>query len=87
MISRKMYRGIWKEGQAADGLAALQNDSAARQLVEDGRLMTAAAFSWENNVFLYYECTGTEIEPALVAGTAGSYLIDWEGGSVSPEVD
>lgn len=78
-ISRKIYRGIWKEGQAAAGLQALQEDIHAKQLVQDGVLMTAAAFSWQNNVFLYYECISEQVEPANVAGAAGQYLIDWEG--------
>lgn len=52
MITRLIYRGIWKEGQAEAGLQALQENTQAKQLVEAGVLMTAAAFSWQNNVFL-----------------------------------
>ncbi|UQZ35550.1 hypothetical protein C2I18_19720 [Paenibacillus sp. PK3_47] len=79
MITRRIYRGIWKTGQDGAGLQVLKEDRTAQQLVKEGALMTAAAFSWRDNVFLYYECVDRELEPEAVAGAAAPYLIDWPG--------
>ena len=32
--------------------------------------MTAAAFIWRNNLFLYYECMHREVSPNEIAGAA-----------------
>ncbi|MNC43869.1 hypothetical protein D3C75_927520 [compost metagenome] len=77
-----IYRGIWKEGQQAAGLSALKEDTGVRRLVEEGVLMTAAAFSWKDNVFLYYECIGEQIAPEALTGGAIEYLSDWKGEAV-----
>ncbi|WP_151734204.1 hypothetical protein [Paenibacillus tengchongensis] len=79
MIYRMMYRGIWKDGMEAEGLQTLKQDQEALRLVRDGVLMTAAAFSWRNNVFLYVECIGKITEPLAVAGAVNGYLTDWPG--------
>lgn len=79
MISRMIYRGIWKPGQQEAGLQALREDAKVRQLVREEDLMTAAAFSWRDNVFLYYECIHREVHPLEVAGAAAPHLIDWAG--------
>ncbi len=79
MISRMIYRGIWNEGQKAEGLSALKEDIGVRRLVQDGVLMTAAAFSWKDNVFLYYECIDEQIAPEALTGAAIEYLSDWKG--------
>ncbi|WP_245237321.1 hypothetical protein [Paenibacillus ihuae] len=41
--------------------------------------MTAAAFSWKDNVFLYYECIGEQIVPEALTGPAIEFLCDWKG--------
>lgn len=79
MIKRMIYRGIWSPGQEAAGLAALKEDREARRLVQEGVLMTAAAFSWRDNVFLYYEGVDVEVDPLAVTGAAAPHLIDWAG--------
>ncbi|MGO4110449.1 hypothetical protein [Paenibacillus sp. YAF4_2] len=79
MIERFMYRAVWKEEQAAEGLQALKLDNQAISLMKQGRLMTAAAFHWNNNVFLYYECMDGPILPEELASAAMSYLKDWPG--------
>lgn len=79
MVSRMIYRGIWNEGQQAEGLNALKEDIGVRRLVQEGVLMTAAAFSWKDNVFLYYECIGEQIAPEALTGPAIEYLSDWKG--------
>lgn len=81
MISRLIYRGIWSPGQQEAGLQALKEDGTSRRLVQEGRLMTAAAFSWRDSVFLYYECLDGVLDPLEVAGAATPYLIDWAGES------
>ncbi|WP_284645048.1 hypothetical protein [Paenibacillus silviterrae] len=79
MILRMIYRAAWQKGQEEAGILALNESEQAKQLVKQGRLMTAAAFTWRNNLFLYYECIGQPVEPDEVAGDALPYLADWPG--------
>jgi hypothetical protein len=79
LVSRMIYRGIWNEGQQAEGLRTLKEETGVRRLVQEGVLMTAAAFSWKDNVFLYYECVGEQIAPETLTGAAKEYLSDWKG--------
>ncbi|SFF18170.1 hypothetical protein SAMN05216378_5327 [Paenibacillus catalpae] len=79
MIERFMYRAAWKDGCQKAGVAALQQNEHVTSLVKQGRLMTAAAFHWEHNVFLYYECLDGKLAPEEVAGAAEPYLKDWPG--------
>jgi len=79
MIKRKFYRAEWEEGREAAGLQALADGPWARSLVERGELMTAAAFKWRNQLFLYYECMGRDILPEELAGEAVPFLKDWPG--------
>lgn len=41
--------------------------------------MTAAAFQWRNNVFLYYECVRRDVAPEELAGAACGHLEPWPG--------
>jgi len=79
MIQRYIYRAAWQQGRKEEGIAALAGSGQAQELVRQGRLMTAAAFHWRDNLFLYYECMDHEIAPEEVAGAAVSYLNDWPG--------
>jgi hypothetical protein len=79
MIKRMIYRAAWVKGQEEAGIAALQEGVRARQLVKQGDLMTAAAFTWRSNLFLYYECVERDVTPDEVAGEAAPYLADWPG--------
>ncbi|MDR6880709.1 hypothetical protein [Bacillus sp. 3255] len=79
MIKRMMYRAEWVQGQESAGLEALKSSAQAQERVAKGELMTAAAFSWRNNLFLYYECIDGELPPEEVAGAATPYLKDWPG--------
>ncbi len=83
MIRRWMYRAEWKNGQEEEGVQALRKSGQGQALnqVKQGRLMTAAAFSWKNNVFLYYECIDCHVEPEEIAGEAEPYLKEWPGRS------
>ncbi|TVY11001.1 hypothetical protein [Paenibacillus cremeus] len=79
MIQRWIYRGVWSKGQQEAGIQALQESEQALRLVEQGELMTAAAFIWRNSLFLYYETMEREIAPDEVAGAAMPFLTDWPG--------
>jgi hypothetical protein len=79
MIKRMMYRAEWQQGQESVGLKALELNQQARKLVEQGELMTASAFIWRNNLFLYYECMNREVSPEEIAGAAVPFLKEWHG--------
>ncbi|QMV39835.1 hypothetical protein [Cohnella cholangitidis] len=81
MIKRMIYRAEWRQGMETDGLQALGKGDQAKMLVEQGALMTAAAFSWRNNVFLYYECVDRQVAADEIAGAAVAYLKEWPGQS------
>lgn len=80
-IQRCMFRGVWKQDQQDQGQLALREaaGAAAKQLVLEGALMTAAAFVWRDSVFLYYECAGRHVEPEELAPEAVPFLFDWPG--------
>jgi len=79
MIRRKIYRAAWARGQEEGGRAALGEGAAARALVASGELMTAAAFAWKSNLFLYYECVTRNALPEEVAAEAAPFLAEWPG--------
>ncbi|WP_248924244.1 hypothetical protein [Paenibacillus hamazuiensis] len=79
MIKRMIYRAAWEKGREEAGIRALRESGQAVRLVERGELMTAAAFTWRGNLFLYYECMDREVAPDEVAGAAVPYLADWPG--------
>ncbi|OCT13482.1 hypothetical protein A8709_17925 [Paenibacillus pectinilyticus] len=81
MIIRMMYRAEWQEGQELAGLRALERSEQAKQKVSQGELMTATAYQWRNQVFLYYECVDRQLDPEEVAGAAIPYLKEWPGQS------
>lgn len=79
MILRRMYRAEWQTGMKDVGVKALELDKQAHLLVAQGELMTAAAFVWRDNLFLYYECMSREVLPDEVAGAAVPFLKEWPG--------
>ncbi|NOV01070.1 hypothetical protein [Paenibacillus planticolens] len=81
MIIRMIFRAEWKQGQEAIGREALERSGQAPKLVERGKVMTAAAYSWRNNLFLYYECMDCQVTPDEIAGSAVPFLKDWPGHS------
>ncbi|PWW08645.1 hypothetical protein DFQ01_101370 [Paenibacillus cellulosilyticus] len=81
MIQRFMYRAAWQQGRKEEGIKALADSGQALELVRQGRLMTAAAFHWQDNLFLYYESIDQEVSPEEMAGAAEPYLCDWPGRS------
>lgn len=83
MITRMIYRAEWQEGQVSTGVKALERSEQAKQRIEQGELMTAAAYVWNNSLFLYYECMDCMLSPDEIAGAAIPYLKDWPGRSES----
>lgn len=79
MIQRMIFRAQWEQGQEKAGIDSLRKDTGAKRLVEAGELMTAAAFTWRNNLFLYYECISRQVQPEEAAGAAVPYLAEWPG--------
>lgn len=81
---RIIMRGQLQEGREEDGTAALKRagEITVKPFIDNHSLMTAAAFRWERNVFLYYECTGVRIEPETMFPEMGVYLEDWPGHAV-----
>lgn len=79
MIDRMMLRGQLKEQYAEQGLAILRESGEAERLVREGVLLTAAAFAWNRNVFLYGECLGARPEPERFVPDIGELLEDWPG--------
>ncbi|QAY67644.1 hypothetical protein [Paenibacillus protaetiae] len=80
MVKRVIMRAQLKQPFLEQGLEAIRQSAEAQQLVQDGMLMTAAAFHWQRNVFLYYECLGTEPGPAdLLPSLIEPWLELWPG--------
>lgn len=80
-MKRMIFRAQWKEGEEDTGLKQLKDTSVAQKLIDDGDLMTVAAFTWLNHIFLYYECIQQELQPEALFKTLGACLEDWPGKS------
>jgi hypothetical protein len=78
-MKRMIYRGQWKHGKKEEGLRLLAEPEITRRLMNSGELMTAAAFSWRDQVFLYYECIDREIAPEEMFEYIELHLVDWPG--------
>jgi hypothetical protein len=57
----------------------LRTGGEAARLIREGRLMTAAGFIWNRNVFLYYECLEEALLPEELLPQAAQHLADWPG--------
>jgi len=80
MIKRFIFRGQFKSGMEEAGISSMLDKlPLIKSISEAGRIMTAAAYLWQNNVFLYYECIDCEIHPHELFGQTGSFLEDWPG--------
>jgi len=78
-MKRMIYRAQLQPGMEEAGFSAMSGGQAALTLVKQGRLMTAAGFAWERNLFLYYECVGDDVRPEEIAGAVEPFLVDWPG--------
>lgn len=75
---RVMARACLK-GSGEAGSNYLRTGGEAAKLIQEGRLMTAAGFSWNQNVFLYYECIEEAVLPEELFPQAAQHLADWPG--------
>jgi hypothetical protein len=78
-LKRMIYRGQWEQGHKEEGLRLLAEPEVTRRLVASGELMTAAAYSWQDQVFLYYECVDRGIAPEEMFDSIHLHLVDWPG--------
>jgi len=78
-MKRLIYRAQMKAGMEEKAKDLLREEKRAKELVENGMVMTFAAFSWKKNIFLYYECMDEEVFPEEVFPGVAEYLEDWPG--------
>lgn len=74
-----IFRSQFKEGQEALALENMLGEEKAKKYVDNGKLMTIAAFKWEKNIFLYYECINDEVQPEEIFTTLSDFLENWPG--------
>ena len=79
-MQRLIYRGQFKDGLEEAAKGSMQTEKKALSLVRDGHIMTLAAFCWEKQVFLYYECLQDVILPEDIFPEMNDYLEEWPGG-------
>jgi hypothetical protein len=80
MINRLIFRGQLKSGKEEAGISSMLDKlPLIKSISEAGRIMTAAAYRWQKNVFLYYECINCEIHPEELLGQTCIFLEDWPG--------
>jgi hypothetical protein len=78
-MKRLIYRGQFKEGLEEAAKSYMQTEPKAISLVENGLIMTLAAYCWERQVFLYYECIQEAILPEAIFTDMEEYLENWPG--------
>lgn len=78
-MKRLIYRAQIKDGLEEAAKNILKSEQKAQKLVEMQKIMTIAAYYWEKNIFLYYECLEEAIFPEDIFGEIDEYLVDWPG--------
>jgi hypothetical protein len=79
-VKRWMFRAQLKEGHEGSGLKNLAElEGNAQKLVDEGKLMTIACYTWKRNLFIYYECTQIDIQPEELFESMDLFLEDWPG--------
>ncbi|MFD1953302.1 hypothetical protein ACFSL6_03675 [Paenibacillus thailandensis] len=81
MLERVMMHAQLKKQHTEQGRTAVREGVQAKELVERGVLLTAAAFGWNDHLFLYYECLQGKPEPERLVPDIGELLEDWPGQS------
>lgn len=80
MIKRFIFRGQLKSGMEEAGISSMLDKlPLIKSISEAGRIMTAAGYRWQKNVFLYYECIDCEIHPNELFEQTSGFLEDWPG--------
>lgn len=80
-IYRYHYRGQLKADAAqSDWNAALKEaEHHVKDMVREGKVMTAALYHFDNMLFFYYEAIGEEREPESLLSALDPYLVLWPG--------
>jgi hypothetical protein len=78
-LKRLIFRAQFKDGQEAAALENMIKEEKAKEIVNSGSVMTIAAFKWEKNIFLYYECIDGEVKPEEIFSSLHIFLEDWPG--------
>jgi hypothetical protein len=78
-LKRLIFRAQFKEGQEIAILENMLKEKMAKEIISNGIVMTIAAFKWERNIFLYYECIIGEIKPEEIFSSLDIFLEDWPG--------
>lgn len=79
-VHRFIYRAQMlpgHDGAAVEALNARASDARAR--VASGELMTASAYRYQSDVFVYYESLGAPRPPEAVFGDLSDVLAQWPG--------
>ncbi len=77
-VLRCHWRGLVKE-DCLEALPAAAGECrrAAQELIAQGRLMTAAAYLYGRQVFMYAECLGEELPPEEITAALTPLLTPW----------
>jgi hypothetical protein len=78
-MKRLFFRAQFKDSQEADVTKNMLEEKKVKRLLNNSTLMTIAAFKWEKNIFLYYECINEEVQPEEIFTTIDNFLEDWPG--------
>lgn len=78
-LKRMIFRAQFKDGYEENVLKNMTQNKKAKLLVDTGKFMTIAAFKWQKNIFLYYECMQEEIKPEEIFDSLSDFLEDWPG--------
>lgn len=78
-MKRLIFRAQLKDGQEAAALENMINEEKTKEIISNETVMTIAAFKWERNIFLYYECITDEIKPEEIFNSLDIFLEDWPG--------
>jgi hypothetical protein len=78
-MKRMIFRAQFKDGQESEVLKNIKQENHVKQFIFDKKFMTIAAYKWEKNIFLYYECIDEEIQPEEIFSSIDIFLENWPG--------
>jgi hypothetical protein len=78
-MKRVIFRAQMKENDQEIAIRNILAEEKPKCLVENDEFMVFAAFRWQKNIFLYYECVEEELHPDNIFPTLSEYLEDWPG--------
>ncbi|MFC4101457.1 hypothetical protein [Paenibacillus xanthanilyticus] len=78
-ITRILARAQLLAERASDGERATRDSSTPLTLASQNKLLVAACYRWDDQLFLYYECLHGSLAPEEVLPELSAYLEDWPG--------